>query len=75
LALQGKPTTEICCILRRSPAAVANYLSTLTRFAQLPQRQLHPSQIAFLLRRGRALIHQYLDLQAEYQRDPNLTFA
>jgi hypothetical protein len=74
LALQGKTTTEICRILRHSPAAVANYLSTFTRCAQLAQRQLHFSQIAFLLRRGRALIRQYLDLLAECQRDPTMAY-
>jgi hypothetical protein len=74
LALQGKTTTEICRILRHSPAAVANYLSTFTRCAQLAQRQLHASQIAFLLRRGRALIRQYLDLLTECQRDPTMAY-
>jgi Protein of unknown function (DUF1670) len=69
LALEGKTTTEICRFLRHSPAGVANYLSTFTRCAQLAVRQFQASQIAFLLRRGRALITQYLDLLAESQRD------
>jgi DNA-binding CsgD family transcriptional regulator len=74
LALQGKITTEICRVLRHSPPAVANYLSTFTRCAQLAQRQLQCSQIAFLLRRGRGLITQYLDLLAECQRDPTMAY-
>jgi hypothetical protein len=74
LALQGKTTTEICRILRHSPAAVANYLSTFARCAQLAQRQLQASQIAFLLRRGWALIRHYLDLLAECERDPTMAY-
>ena len=74
LALEGKTTTEICRILRHSPAAVANYLSTLTRCAQLAARQMQASQIAFLLCRGRALIAPYLDLLAVCQKDPTLAY-
>jgi DNA-binding CsgD family transcriptional regulator len=74
LALQGKTTTEICRILRHSPAAVANYLSTFTRCAQLAERQLQCSQIAFLLRRGRALIREYLDLLSDCRQDPTLAY-
>lgn len=74
LALQGKTTTEICRILRHSPAAVANYVCTFTRCAQLAERKMGPSQMAFLLRRGPALIRQYLALLAECQRDPNLAY-
>ncbi len=40
LALEGKTMSEICRIMRHSPAAVSNYLGTFTRCAQLAQRQL-----------------------------------
>jgi len=53
LALAGKTMTEICQQMRHSPAAVANYLATFTRVAQLAKQKLQPSQISFLLRRGR----------------------
>ena len=68
LALAGKTMTQICQIMRHSPAAVANYLATFTRVAQLAARQLHPSQIAFLLQRGRGLIDRYLELLNECQQ-------
>lgn len=54
LALQGKTMTQICQTMRHSPAAVANYLATFTRVAQLAERNLQPSQIAFLLQRARS---------------------
>lgn len=38
LALEGKTTTEICRRLKHSPEAVANYLATFTRVAQLAER-------------------------------------
>jgi len=69
LALEGKTTTEICTITHHSPQAVANYLSTFARCVQLA-----PSQIAFLLRRGRSLIDSYLALIPECERDPNMTY-
>src|SRR3989442_1768430 len=74
LALAGKTMTEICQDLRHSPAAVANYLQTFTRVAQLAERKLHPSQIAFLLHRGRGLIERYLELLTECQQDPNYDY-
>ena len=74
LALQGQTTSEICSILRHSPAAIANYLSTFARCVQLAHRNMQVSQIAFLLHRGRGLIQSYLDLLAECQRDNNMTF-
>jgi DNA-binding CsgD family transcriptional regulator len=74
LALQGKTTTEICRILRHSPPAVANYLSTFTRCAQLQRRGMQAGQIAFLLRRGVGLIQRYLDLLAECERDKNFAY-
>jgi hypothetical protein len=70
-ALEGKTTTEICRGLHHSPAAVANYLGTFTRCAQLARRGLHPNQIAFLVRRGPALVARYLDLVKECEADPN----
>ncbi len=52
LALQGKTTSQICQILRHSPEAVANDLSTFTRCAQLARQKMEVGQIAFLLRAG-----------------------
>ena len=74
LALQGKTTTQICQIMHHSPEAVANYLFTFTRCARLAQRKMQVGQIAFLLRRGPALIRAYLDLLAECQRDRNMRY-
>jgi uncharacterized protein DUF1670 len=74
LALVGKTMTQICQIMRHSPAAVANYLATFTRVAQLATRQLHASQIAFLLQRGRGLIERYLELLKECQQNPNYDY-
>jgi hypothetical protein len=62
LALEGKTMTQICSILRHSPEAVANYLGTFTRCAQLSQQGFQAGQIAFVLRRGRGLIERYLEL-------------
>ena len=74
LALAGKTMTQICQIMRHSPAAVANYLATFTRVAQLAARQLHASQIAFLLQRGRGLIGRYLELLKECQQNPDYDY-
>jgi hypothetical protein len=74
LALEGKTTTEICTITHHSPQAVANYLSTFARCVRLARRKMHPSQIAFLLRRGQSLIDSYLALIAECERDPNMAY-
>jgi hypothetical protein len=74
LALDGKTMTEICQSMHHSPTAVANYLNTFTRVAQLAERRLHPSQIAFLLRRGRSLVDKYLDLLKECKQNPNYDY-
>jgi len=74
LALEGKTTTEICNITYHSPQAVANYVSTFTRCIQLARRKMHPSQIAYLLRRGRTLVDSYLSLMTECDRDPNMAY-
>jgi hypothetical protein len=71
LALEGKTMTQICQIMRHSPAAVANYVSTFTRCAQLAKKDMQAGQIAFLLRRGRGLIERYLDLLKECEKDKN----
>ena len=52
LALQGKTTSQICQIMHHSPEAVANYLSTFARCAQLADKKMQVGQSAFLLRRG-----------------------
>ena len=62
LALEGKTITQICDILHHSPEAVANYLGTFTRCAQLSRQGFEAGQIAFVLRRGRGLVERYLEL-------------
>jgi len=74
LALEGKTMSEICRIMRHSPPAVANYIGTFTRCAQLAERQLQAGQIAFLLRRGRALIRQYLELLDLCRQDKAMAY-
>lgn len=74
LALQGKTTTQICQIMRHSPQAVANYLSTFIRCAQLVSRRMQVGQIAFLLRRGPGLIQRYVDLLKECKKDNNMSY-
>lgn len=74
LALEGKTTSQICRIMRHSPAAVANYVSTFTRCAQLAKEKMQAGQIAFLLRRGRGLIERYLELLAECRADQNMAY-
>ena len=74
LVLEGKTTSQICQIMRHSPAAVANYVSTFTRCAQLANQEMQAGQIAFLLRRGKGLIERYLELLKECQADKNLAY-
>ena len=74
LALEGKTTTQICRIMRHSPAAVANYVSTFTRCAQLAKENMQAGQIAFLLRRGRGLIEKYLELLKTCESDKNMAY-
>ena len=69
LALEGKTMTEICAILRHSPEAVANYLGTFTRYAQLHRQGMEAGQIAFLLGRGRGLVGRYLELLEKCPHD------
>ena len=70
-ALAGKTMTQICRATHHSPSAVANYLSTFVRCAQLARQGVQPTQIAFLLRRGRGLVEQYLELARAAEQDPN----
>jgi DNA-binding CsgD family transcriptional regulator len=74
LALEGKTMTEICQIMHHSPQAVSNYLSTFIRCAHLSHKQMQIGQIAFLLRRGKRLVQQYLDILAECQSDKNRAY-
>jgi DNA-binding CsgD family transcriptional regulator len=74
LALQGKTTSQICQIMHHSPEAVANYLSTFTRCAQLAAKKMQAGQIAFLLRRGLSLIKAYLKILDECSRDRNMAY-
>jgi hypothetical protein len=73
LALKGKSVSQICVAMHHSPAAVANYLSTFTRCAQLAREKMAAPQIAFLLRRGEGLIEKYLELLDECRNDPGFT--
>ena len=74
LSLEGKTMTQICHIMQHSPQAVSNYLSTFVRCAQLAQKKMQVGQIAFLLRRGKRLVQQYLDLLMECQSDANMNY-
>ena len=74
LALEGKTMSQICKMMHHSPQAVNNYLSTFTRCAHLKQREMQVGQIAFLLRRGKGLIQQYLDLIAQCESDKNMGY-
>ena len=74
LALTGKTMSQICEIMKHSPAAVANYLLTFTRVAQLAERKLPAKQIAFLLQRGPALIERYLQLLQECRQNPDYDY-
>ena len=74
LALEGKTMTQICGIMRHSTQAVNNYLSTFVRCVHLKHKDMQVGQIAFLLRRGKALVQQYLDLITECQSDKNMAY-
>jgi DNA-binding CsgD family transcriptional regulator len=74
LALQGKTTSQICQIMHHSPEAIANYLSTFTRCAQLARKEMEAGQIAFLLRRGVSLIKAFLKILDECQQDQNMAY-
>jgi len=60
--------------MHHSPAAVANYLSTFVRCAQLARKQMSVSQIAFLVHRSKTLAQSYLDLLATVQNDPTMRY-
>src|SRR3970040_1521928 len=66
--------TQSCQIMRHSPAAVANYVSTFTRCAQLAKKEMQAGQIAFPLRRGKGLIERYLELLKECEKDKNYAY-
>ena len=74
LALEGKTMTEICGIMRHSSQAVNNYLATFIRCVHLKQKDMQVGQIAFLLRRGKALVQQYLDLITKCESDKNMSY-
>ena len=74
LALEGLTMTEIQARARHSPSAIANYVSTFTRCAQLARRDMQPGQIAFLLRRSRKLVEEYIDLLHECEGDKNMAY-
>jgi len=74
LALEGKTMTQICGIMRHSPQAVNNYLTTFIRCVHLKRKDMQVGQIAFLLRRGKALVQQYLDIITECESDKNMSY-
>jgi hypothetical protein len=74
LALEGKTMTQICQIMKHSPPAVNNYLSTFARCVHLNDKKMQVGQIAFLLRRGKGLIRQYLDIISESKFDKNMSY-
>lgn len=74
LALEGKTMTQICQIMHHCPRAISNYLSTFVRCVHLSHKQMQVGQIAFLLRRGKGLIQQYLNILGECQSDKNMAY-
>lgn len=74
LALEGKTMSQICKMMHHSPQVVNNYLSTFTRCVHLKNRDMQVGQIAFLLRRGKGLIQQYLDLIVKCGSDKNMCY-
>jgi hypothetical protein len=60
--------------MRHSPQAVNNYLATFIRCVHLKRRDMQVGQIAFLLRRGKALVQQYLDIISEGESDKNISY-
>jgi hypothetical protein len=74
LALEGKTMTQICQIMKHSPQAVNNYLATFARCVHLKRKDMQVGQIAFLLRRGKALVQQYLDIITECESDKNMSY-
>lgn len=72
LALKGRTMTQICTATHHSAGAVANYVSTFTRCAQLQQQEMLPAQIAFLLQRGEGLVKKYLAILRECDADPGM---
>jgi hypothetical protein len=74
LALKGKTMTQICQTMKHRPQAVNNYLATFARCVHLKRKDMQAGQIAFLLRRGKALIQQYLDIITECESDKNMSY-
>ena len=74
LALEGKTMTQICRIMRHNPQAVSNYLATFARCVHLKDKDMQVGQIAFLLRRGKALVQQYLEIITECESDKNMSY-
>ena len=67
--------TQICHIMKHSPRAVNNYLATFARCVQLNRKEMQVGQIAFLLRRGKGLVQQYLDIITECESDKNTAYG
>jgi len=71
LALDGRTMSEIQVLTHHSPRAIANYVSTFSRCTLLHAEGLQVGQIAFLLRRSKKLIGQYLELLDSCLGDKN----
>ena len=74
LALDGLTTTEIAERTCHSTHAVVNYVNCFTRCIQLAHEGMAVPQIAYLLRRGPALVRRYLTLAQACQGDPNRAY-
>jgi hypothetical protein len=74
LVLEGKTMTQICQTTHHCPQAARNYLSTFERCVHLARKDMQVGQIAFLLRRGKGLIQQYLDLLNECESEKNMSY-
>ena len=70
LALSGRTERQIATRTGHSMEAVANYVSTFIRTAQLSEDGTAAHDIAFLLERSQGLIAQYLKLLREAKASP-----
>ena len=71
LALQGKTTSEICRVVRRSSRSrreISVHFHPLCPARHQPKMEV--GQIAFLLRRGSSLVQARVDLLAECRHNP-----
>lgn len=74
LALTGRTEHQIATRTAHSMEAVANYVSTFVRTAQLSEQGVDPHEISFLLDRSETLITQYLKLLREAKVSPAMKY-